>query len=83
MSEVRSTADSLPRRVGGQASPRQEALAEQGRMGWLETECLEVRGQRPRRPVLGSKEQGRSQSPRSSWEAANPRGAKGGRKVEP
>ena len=28
------------------------------------------------------KEQGRSQSPHSSEEAANPRGAKGGRKVE-
>ena len=28
------------------------------------------------------REQGRSQSPRSSDEAANPRGAKGGRKVE-
>ena len=30
----------------------------------------------------GKKEQGRSQSPRSSEEAANNRGAKGGRKVE-
>jgi len=30
----------------------------------------------------GRKDQGRSQSPRSSEEAANPRGAKGGRKVE-
>jgi hypothetical protein len=30
----------------------------------------------------GRKEQGRSQSPRSSEEAANHRGAKGGRKVE-
>ena len=51
-SEVRRTADSDTKRVGGQACPEQKALPEQGRMGWLETECLEVHVHESRIPVL-------------------------------
>src|ERR1017187_3625944 len=83
--EVRRTADSANTRSGGQACPEPKAVPEQGRMGWLETECPEVRVQKPRRPVLdadaGSPRQGRSQSVHSSEEASNDRGAKGHRKL--
>ena len=51
-------------------------------MGWVETECPEAQAREPRRPVRVRKERGRSQSPRSSDEAGNDRGAKEGRKVE-
>src|ERR1035441_5304204 len=83
--EVRRTADSATTRSGGQACPEQKAWPEQGRMGWLETECPEVHDQQPRRPVLdadaGNPRRGRSQSVRSSEEASNDRGAKGHRKL--
>jgi hypothetical protein len=83
MSEVRRTGDSEQKRIAGQARPEQEALPEDGGAwgGWRRNvrECTLVN--------QGDlswcwKEQGRSQSPRSSWEAANHRGAKGDRKVE-
>jgi hypothetical protein len=83
--EVRRTADSDTKRIGGQACPEQRAWPEQGRMGWLETECPEVQVQQPRRPVVdanaGNPRHGRSQSVRSSEEASNDRGAKGHRKL--
>src|ERR1039458_6031379 len=83
--EVRRTADSATTRSGGQACPEQQAWPEQGRMGWLETECPEVHVQQSRRPVLdadaGNPRRGRSQSVRSSEEASNDRGAKGHRKL--
>ena len=83
--EVRRAADSATTRVGGQACPEQKAWPEQGRMGWLETECPEVHVQQPRRPAVdadaGFPRQGRSQSVRSSEEASNDRGAKGHRKL--
>ena len=50
MSEVRRTADSWKSESGGQVCPEPEALPEQRRMGWVETECLEVRDREPRRP---------------------------------
>jgi hypothetical protein len=85
MSEVRRTADSDTKRVGGQACPEQQAWPEQGRMGWLETECPEVQAQQPRRPAVdadaGNPRQGRSQNVHSSDEASNDRGAKGHRKL--
>jgi hypothetical protein len=85
MSEVRRTADSATTRVGGQAWPEQRAWPEQGRMGWLETECPEVHVQQPRRPAgdadAGFPRPGRSQSVHSSKEASNDRGAKGHRKL--
>ena len=81
--EVRRTADSLPKRIGGQARPEQEVLPEDGgawgdwrRNVW---KC----------PLVNQgdllwcwKERSRSQSPHSSDEAGNDRGAKGDRKVE-
>jgi len=83
MYEVRRTADSDRKRIGGQACPELEALPESGGAlrGW-------------RRNVWKCtfsnqgdlswcwKERDRSQSPHSSDEASNDRGAKGGRKVE-
>ena len=85
MYEVRRTADSATTRVGGQACPEPRALPEQGRMGWLETECPEVHVQQPRRPAAdadaGDPRHGRSQSVHSSDEASNDRGAKGHRKL--
>jgi hypothetical protein len=83
MNEVRRTADSQAKRIGGQARPEQEAKPEDGGAwgGWRRN---------VRKCTFGNqgdlswcwKEQGRSQSPRSSEEAGNDRGAKGGRKVE-
>jgi hypothetical protein len=79
--EIRRTADSNPMRIGGQARPEQEALPESGGAwgGWrlnVRKCMLDNQGD------LCWQEWHRSQSPRSSDEAANPRGAKGGRKVE-
>ena len=83
MSEVQSTSDSEQKRIVGQARPEQEAWPESGGAwgGWRRN----VRkGTSVNQGDLSwcPKEQGRSQSPRSSDEAANPRGAKGGRKVD-
>jgi len=83
MSEVRRTDDSDTKRIGGQARSEQEALPEDGGAwgGWRRNvrKCM----------IMNQgdlswcrKEQGRSQSPRSSEEAGNDRGAKEGRKVE-
>jgi len=84
-SEVRRAADSATTRVGRQACPEQRAWPEQGRMGWLETECPEVHVQQPRRPAEDADAEdprhGRSQSVHSSEEASNDRGAKGHRKL--
>jgi len=81
MHEIRRTADSPIRRVGGQARPEREASPESGGAwgGWrrnVRKRALENQGDLRRR------EWRRSQSPHSSWEAVNRRGAKGGRKVE-
>ena len=54
----------------------------QGRIRWVETECPEAQASEPRIPVREQMEPGRSQSPHSSDEAGNDRGAKEGRKVE-
>ena len=85
MSEVRRTADSATTRLGGQACPELRALPEQGRMGWLETECPEMHVQKPRRPAedadAANPRHGRSQSVHSSDETSNDRGAKGHRKL--
>jgi hypothetical protein len=83
MSEVRRTADSEEKRVGGQARPEQRAWPEDGGAwgGWRRNvwkRMLMNQGDLSR----CEKERGRSQSPRSSEEAGNDRGAKGGRKVE-
>ena len=51
MNEVRRTADSDHKRIGGKACPEPEAWPGQGRMGWLETECPEVHVSESRRPA--------------------------------
>ena len=81
MSEIRRTADSLRVRIGGQARPEQEALPEEGGAwgGWRRNV---LKGTLSNPGDLFRREWDRSQSPHSSEEAANPRGAKGGRKVE-
>jgi hypothetical protein len=83
MSEIRRTADSRQKRIGGQARPEQEAWPEDGGAwgGWRRNvlKCtLSNQGDLPG----CAKEPGRSQSPHNSDETANHRGAKGGRKVE-
>lgn len=83
LSEVRRTADSNPMRIGGQARPEQEVWPEEGGAwgGWRRNiqKCM-VKNQGDL--LWCWKEQSRSQSPRSSDEAGNDRGAKEGRKVE-
>jgi hypothetical protein len=83
MSEVRRTAESEYKRIGGQARPEHEVLPEDGGAwgGWRRNvwKCiLSNQGYL----LWCWKEQSRSQSPHSSWEAGNDRGAKGDRKVE-
>lgn len=83
MNEVRRSADS-PQSESG-AKPTRSQKHGRGRGAWGgwrrngRKHLLVKQGDLP----WCLKEQGRSQSPRSSEEAANPRGAKGGRKVEP
>jgi hypothetical protein len=83
MNEIRRTGDSEEKRIVGQARAEQEVWPESGG-AWGDWR----RNVRKCMPVNQGdlswcqKEQDRSQSPRSSCEAANPRGAKGGRKVE-
>src|SRR5215216_2109894 len=81
VSEIRRTADSESKRIGGQARPEPEASPESGGAwgGWrrnVRKRAFRNQGDLPRW------EWGRSQSPHSSDEAANHRGAKGDRKVE-
>ena len=83
MNEVRRTADSQRKRIGGQARPEQEALpASGGAWGdWRRNvrKCVFVN----QGDLLWCRrERSRSQSPRSSDETGNDRGAKGDRKVE-
>ena len=83
MSEVRRTADSDQKRVGGQARPEQEVSPEDGGAwgGWRRNDwkCKFMN-----QGYLSRcwKERDRSQSPHSSDEAGNDRRAKEGRKVE-
>ena len=83
MCEVRRTADSDQKRVGGQACPEQRSIAGAGAHGvggdgMSRNACSMNQGY-----LSGClKELGRSQSPHRSEEAGNDRGAKEGRKVE-
>jgi hypothetical protein len=81
MIEIRRTAESLRRRIGGQARPEQEESPVSGDAwgGWRRNV---QKGTLSNRGDLFRREWDRSQSPRSSDEAANHRGAKGGRKVD-
>lgn len=83
MNEVRRTADSQEKRIGGQARLEREASPEDGGAwgGWRRNvwKCAFVN----QGDLLRCwKERSRSQSPHKSDEAANHRGAKGDRKVE-
>ena len=83
MNEVRRTADSQTKRIGGQARPEQEAKPEAGGAwgGWRRNVLKGTFGNQGDLSWCW-KERGRSQSPHSSEEAGNDRGAKGGREVE-
>jgi len=83
MNEVRRTADSQPKRIGGQARPEQEALPEDGgAWGDWRRNVRKYLFVNQGDLLRCWKERSRSQSPRSSEETANHRGAKGDRKVE-
>jgi hypothetical protein len=82
-SEIRRTADSVTTPSGGQARPEQEVWPEDGGAwgGWRRN-VWKCTNRNQGDLSWCWKEQGRSQSPRSSEEAGNDRGAKGDRKVE-
>src|SRR6266487_943329 len=83
VNEIRRTADSDEKRIGGQARPEQEVLPEDGGAwgGWRRNvlKCMFVN-----QGYLSRcwKERGMSQSPHSSDETSNDRGEKEDRKVE-
>jgi len=82
MSEVRRTADSCSSESEAKPARNKKHSRDRGAWGGWRLDVWKC--------MLGNqgdlswcwKEQGRSQSPRSSEEASNDRGAKGGRKVE-
>src|SRR5438132_10482588 len=85
--EVRRTADSDPKRIGGQARPEQGVSPGAGGAwgGWRRNvrKCVSVnQGYLSRYWKERGRSQSRSESPHSSAEATNHRGAKGDRKVE-
>lgn len=82
MCEVRSTADSPKGESGAKLGVVAKHCRPGGVIQWVEMECPEARAGEPRIPVRVPKGPGRSQSPHSSDEAGNDRGAKEGRKVE-
>ena len=83
MSEVRRTADSEPKRIGGQARPEQGEWPEDGGAwgGWRRN-VGKCKFMKQGNLFWCGKEQNRNQSPHRSDEAGNDRGAKGDRKVE-
>jgi hypothetical protein len=82
VNEVRRTADSRKGESGAKPGVVAKHSHHRGVIQWVETECPEAQAGEPRIPVRVLKEPGRSQSPHSSDEAGNDRGAKEGRKVE-
>jgi hypothetical protein len=82
MCEVRSTADSRKGESGAKPGVVAKHRRPRGVIQWVEMECPEAQDGEPRIPVQVQKELGRSQSPHSSDEAGNDRGAKEGRKVD-
>jgi len=83
MNEVRRTADSDTKQIGGQACPEQEAWPEAGGAlgGWRRNVWKCTFGNQGDLSRCWT-ERPRSQSPHSSDEASNDRGAKEDRKVE-
>jgi hypothetical protein len=83
MNEVRRTAESPKRRIGGQARLEPEALpGDGGAWGGWRRNAWKCKLMNQGDLLWCWKERSRSQSPRSSDEAGNDRGAKGDRKVE-
>ena len=82
MSEVRRTADSRQSESEAKPVPEQEALPGRGASGGWRLDVWKCMKSNQGYLSWCWKEQGRSQSPHSSEEASNDRGAKGGRKVE-
>jgi len=82
MNEVRRTADSQLKRIGGQARPEQEVWPDGGAWGGWRRNVWKCKLVNQGDLFWCPKEQNRSQSPRSSDEAGNDRGAKGDRKVD-
>ena len=82
MNEIRRTADSRQGESGAKPGAVAKHRCHRGVIQWVETECPEAQAGEPRMPVRVQKEPGRSQSPHSSDEAGNDRGAKEGRKVD-
>lgn len=82
MYEVRRTADSRQGESGAKPGAVAKHCRHRGVIQWVETESPEAQAREPRIPVQVRMELGRSQSPHSSDEAGNDRGAKEGRKVE-
>jgi hypothetical protein len=80
--EIRRTADSRQSESGAKPGVVAKHRHHGGVIQWVETECPEAQAGEPRIPVRVQKEPGGSQSPQSSDEAGNDRGAKEGRKVE-
>jgi hypothetical protein len=83
MNEVRRTTDSDTKRIGGQAHPEHEVSPEnEGAWGGWRRNVWKCKHMNQGDLLWCPKERSRSQSPRSSEEASNDRGAKGDRKVE-
>jgi hypothetical protein len=80
--EIRRTADSRQGESGAKPGVVAKHCRPRGVIQWVEMECPEAQDGEPRMPVQVQTELGRSQSPHSSDEAGNDRGAKEGRKVD-
>ena len=82
MSEVRRTADSCTSESGAKPDRNKKHSRARGAWGGWRLDVWKRKCSNQGDLSWCWKEQGRSQSPHSSDEASNDRGAKGGRKVE-
>lgn len=82
MNEVRRTADSCQSESGAKPDRSKEHCRNRGALGGWRRDVRKCKLRNQGYLSWCCKEQGRSQSPHSSNEAGNDRGAKGGRKVE-
>lgn len=82
MSEVRRTADSCPSEAEAKPDRSKKHCRAGGAWGGWRLDIWKCMISNQGYLSWCVKEQGRSQSPHSSEEASNDRGAKGGRKVE-
>ena len=82
MSEVRRTADSCPSESEAKPVRSKKHCRNRGALGGWRLDIWKCMVSNQGYLSWSWKEQGRSQSPPSSEETSNDRGAKGGRKVE-